>query len=157
MSAPAARLRKEYTPHVDQEGPWSMRAVAVNGGDFGEHVGFFGWLTGIATAGLGAFGLWLANRMLGKAAFQTAINDGFAKLTKELQHERDALREELKVERLRGEGERASLKGEIRNLMQTIESLKSELRRHGVPIPEGSAIGRSPEAGAVIIETREKP
>lgn len=140
------------TAHDAFRGSRAMRAVAVDGAHLGEHVGFFGWIGGIATAALGAVGLWLANRMLGKAAFQTAINDGFAKLTAELRKERDDLRAELHQERVVGAAERASLKGEIRNLMQTIESLKSELRRHGLPIPEGSGIGREPEVGAIIID-----
>lgn len=106
------------------------------------------WTAASAAVGaaLGAFGLWLANRMLGKAAFQSAINDGFKGLTDQLQEERTALRAELEREResaraelnderLAGARERAQLRGEIINLTQTIEGLKRLLRVHGIDIP----------------------
>ena len=121
------------------------------GGVDPSHQSLFAALAAMAGAALGAFGLWLANRMLGKAAFQTAINDGFAKLTKELQEERDGYRIELTRERVSWAAERATLQGEIRNLMQSIESLKNELRRNGIAIPLGSMAGREPEPGATIL------
>ncbi len=93
-------------------------------------------LVGLLSAGLGAFGLWLANRMLGRAAFQTAINDGFAKLTQDLQDERDLLRKELVAERVSRAAKEAELHGAILNLTQTVESLKALLRRNGIPVPE---------------------
>ena len=113
-------------------------------------MGLLAAASAVMGAALGALGLWLANRLLGKAAFQTAINDGFAKLTEQLQEERDGYRRSLDAERLSWAGERATLRGEIRNLMQSIESLKSALRRHGVPIPEGHSV--EPEVGAEILE-----
>lgn len=91
---------------------------------------------GTAGAGIGAFGLWLANRMLGKAAFQTAINSGFKELTDQLQEERQALMAELSAERLANHQERTQLRGEVSQLRQVVESLKNLLRRHGVDIPE---------------------
>lgn len=127
------------------------------GGVDPSHHGVLAALAAIGGAALGAFGLWLANRLLGKAAFQTAINDGFAKLTKELQEERDVYRRELTKERIEWAGERATLQGEIRNLMQSIESLKNELRRHGIAIPQGSVVGREPLGGVTIIERRDPP
>lgn len=96
-------------------------------------------------AALGAFGLWLANRMMGKAAFQTAINQGFQALTDQLQEERTALNRMIMDERIAWEAERAQLRGEIINLTQTVESLKHLLERHGIPIP-GLAPKPAPKA-----------
>jgi hypothetical protein len=61
------------------------------------------------------------------------------------------LREEATRRELAWAGERASLKGDIRNLTQVIESLKNELRRHGIPIPGAPITGAEPDAGATII------
>ena len=136
-----------------------MRALAVAGGapDIGAvHPTALTTLAGFLGAAMGALGLWLANRLLGKAAFQTAINDGFAKLTADLQEERADLRRELDDARLHWAGERASLQGEIRNLNQTIESLKAWFRRNGVPIPEPTIAGGAPDPGAVILDAPKK-
>ena len=99
------------------------------------------WLAGLTTAAVGALGLWLAQRVLGKAAFQTAINDGFAKLMTDLQEERDRLQREITAERqavtaerhavtaerLAWSEERTALKGRIRQLEQQIGSLERML------------------------------
>lgn len=105
------------------------------------------WLTPLlgAIGGICAAALvWLGQRMIGKAAFQTALNDGFAKFTQELQEElqasrteRAALRVTLETERIQTAGERADLRGEIMNLTQVIEGLKGILRLHGIPVPAG--------------------
>ena len=108
----------------------------------------------LAGAVVGGVALWLAQRLLGKAAFQQAINDGFAKLTAQLQDERDLAKRELEQRQLAWEGERASLKGEIRNLTQTMESLKRDLARGGYELPSTSGAGREPEIGATILETK---
>jgi len=131
-----------------------MRALAVPVGVGGVDPAGAGLLTAIAGlcgALLGAVGLWLANRLLGKAAFQTAINDGFSKLTDQLQEERDRYGRALDAERLSWAAERATLRGEIRNLMQSIESLKAALRRAGVAIPGPEPAVLEPEAGATIL------
>lgn len=145
-----------------------MRRLAL-AGDMGSvdptHSSALTAMAGSLGAIIGAFGLWIASRMMGKAAFQTAMNDGFAKLmaaqasvNEELQRTMAADRLALSTERLAWAGERASLKGEIRNLMQALDSLKSELRRHGIAIPEGRFADRAPEAGATIITTpKEQP
>lgn len=96
---------------------------------------WFAPMIGVATAALGAFGLWLAQRMLGKAAFQTAINSGFEKLTDQLQEERAAMREEMTQERVKSAAVEAQLRGEIINLTQVIEGLKNILRENGIPVP----------------------
>lgn len=107
----------------------------VGGMDVSQH-GPLAALVGLVSAGLGAFGLWLANRILGKAAFQTAINDGFSRLTADLQEERNALRTELVNERIERAKKEAELTGAILNLTQTVESLKNLLRRNGIPVPD---------------------
>lgn len=110
-----------------------MRGLAMAGEVAGVDAAQQGLITAMWTfAGVvvGACGLWLANRLLGKAAFQTAINDGFSRLVNELQEERER-------ERVAWAAERAQLRGEIINLTQAVESLKSHLRRSGLAIPEG--------------------
>lgn len=97
-------------------------------------------LTAGGSAIMGAFGLWLANRLMGKAAFQSAIGDGFNKLTDQLQEERAELRRQMNEERIRAAAEHAELRGEIINLTQVVEGLKSILRRHGIPVPKAKAL-----------------
>ena len=115
-----------------------MRGVAVAGGIGGgaEQPGLITVIAGLVGTVMGSVGLWLANRLMGKAAFQTAINAGFAALTQELQEERNALRRELTEARVHWDAERAQLRGEIGNLTATIEGLKELLRRNGIPVPE---------------------
>lgn len=117
------------------------------------------------TAILGGCGLWLANRLMGKAAFQTAINNGFKGLLDELQEDRkrlletlDAERKAFANERLHAAGEAAQLRGDILNLTQVIESLKAQLRLHGIPIPESRK--PSPEqiaAGLIVLDPTPLP
>lgn len=87
---------------------------------------------------------WMANRVVGKAAFQQAINTGFKGLLDSLReehkdcHERlEKLEERYDAAKLRGVSERAQLRGEIINLTQVVLSLARILRHHGIPIPEG--------------------
>lgn len=137
-----------------------MRRLAMADGfglDPGNAKALFGWLGGLATATVGAIGLWLAQRVLGKAAFQTAINDGFSKLTTDLQEERDRLQASMKVEReawaaerVAWSTERNSLQGEIRNLQQKLSSLMSHMQRQGMPMPEDAEV-LPPAAGATIL------
>lgn len=91
------------------------------------------WLAALATgvgAVIGAFGLWLANRLLGKAAFQQAMNAGFQVLMERA----EALHAE---ERRSWHEERLSLRGQILNLTQTIASQNAALRRAGIAgLPE---------------------
>lgn len=117
-----------------------------------------GWLQGLATATVGAVGLFWAQRVLGKAAFQNAINDGFAKLHAveeshrvRLELELGALRTAFDAAKVQWAAERASLQGEIRNLTQANESLRHHLQRNGIRMPEPPS-GSAAEAGATIIE-----
>ena len=83
------------------------------------------------TGVLGVLGVWVANRVLGKAAFQTSINQGFMALLAEVRKEKDELRELVESERIRHDEERSQwrlekdqLHGEIRQLQQTLESMR---------------------------------
>lgn len=111
--------------------------MAADGGDLsGISAGFLA----SGSAVFGAFGLWLANRLMGKAAFQTAINNGFQSLLNELQEERAAMAKQHNEERVRAAAEHAELRGEIINLTQVVEGLKSILRRHGIPVPKAKTL-----------------
>jgi hypothetical protein len=109
-----------------------MQAVAM-ADDAGAAASQVGLIAGAATAIgalIGAFGLWLANRMLGKAAFEGMMTARF----KEIMDQQRALHNE---ERAVWHAAELGLKGEIVNLRQTISSLTSDLRRRGViDIPE---------------------
>lgn len=87
---------------------------------------------------------WLANRVVGKASFQQAINNGFKDLLdtvraehKECQDRLGALEAKYDAAKLRGVSERAQLRGEIINLTQVVLSFARILRHHGIPIPDG--------------------
>ncbi len=104
------------------------------------------WDTGLAKAGgaaLAAILVWLGQRLIGRAAFQSALNDGFAKLATELRAE---LAEERK---LRKEGDIIimSLRGEIANLRQTIESMERAFEK-GLPFVPAK---RPPKIEDIII------
>lgn len=86
--------------------------------------------------------LWLAQRLLGKAAVQQAINAGFVDLMEQNRLElkasreaRDALAEELARERTERAAERAEFVGEINQLKAVIRGLERFLREQGLPIP----------------------
>lgn len=97
--------------------------------------GLWAAIAGVIGAVIGGFSLWLANRLMGKAAFQQAINSGFSDLTRQVREDRDFFRNQLAEERLAWAAERAEFNGKILNLTQSIESLKHLLIRHGIPIP----------------------
>lgn len=105
---------------------------------------------GAITAAIGAVGLWLANRMAGKAAVQAALNQGFEKLYTELHAQLVEERKQRNADRIRYEATTSQLQGEINNLTQALESLKHELRRHNIPIP----LLRSPPpaSGFIVLE-----
>lgn len=92
-------------------------------------IGLAGTLGG---AGVSALVAWAIARRTAKAtdrtadaAFQQAMNDGFAKLTARY----EALNTDL-VERVE------QLTGEVRDLTQHIESLEKILRDEGLPVPQ---------------------
>ena len=98
--------------------------------------------SGLIGALIGAVGLWGANRMMGRAAVQQALNDGFSKLARDLQEERTQLRKDLADERLRAEQERAALHGEITQLRRVVEGLKTLLRRNGIEVPDSGELAQ---------------
>lgn len=122
---------------------WGAYAMAGDvGGVDASQAGFFTAAATAVGAALGACGLWLANRLLGKAAIQAQLNLQFKDFTDQLQEERaemkkawDAERASWRDEKVAWAGERAQLRGEIINLTQSIESLKSLLRRNGIDVP----------------------
>lgn len=119
--------------------------------------GWFAAIGAVVAAALGAAGLWLANRLVGKAAIQAQLNIQFKDFTDQLQEERtemkkawDAERTMWREEKVAWAGERAQLRGEIINLTQAIESLKSYLRRNGLDVPEA----HTPPTDFIILEAK---
>ena len=101
------------------------------------------YLVPLLVAVLTAFVTWFTSRLVGKAAFQQAINDGFKGLVASLQAEHKACHDRLEeMQRLyddakiKGAAERAQLRGEIINLTQVVESMKRFMRDMGIDIPE---------------------
>jgi hypothetical protein len=93
--------------------------------------------------------LFAAQRLVGKAAWQTAITAANKDLIDQLQEERRDMIAERASERVAWAGERAQMRGEIINLTQAFESLKAYLRREGINIPEGAY---HPPAEMTVIE-----
>jgi hypothetical protein len=135
---PVYEFRSTRHDFADQ-GPRRMRALAMadDGGAAASQAGLIAAAATALGAALGAFGLWLANRMLGRAAFEAAMTGRF----KEIMDQQRALHLE---ERNAWNEQRLRFEGEIVNLRQTISSLTSDLRRRGViDIPE-SRYGSDP-------------
>lgn len=121
------------------EGLRPMRGLAM-ADDAGAAASQVGLIAAAATAigaAIGAFGLWLANRMLGKAAFEAMMTSRF----KEIMDQQRALHAE---ERAMWRATELGLRGDIVNLHQTIDSLTSDLRRRGVIDTPESRYGRDP-------------
>lgn len=109
------------------EGLCPMRALAMadDAGSAASQVGLIAAAATAIGAAIGALGLWLANRMIGKAAFEAMMTTRF----KEIMDQQRLLHAE---ERGVWEATKLRLEGQIINLHQTIASLTSELRRRGV-------------------------
>lgn len=96
----------------------------------------------IVAAAFGAVATWLAHRLVGKAAFQQAINDGFSDLLDRVtaqergcREELDAIREQFEAARNAAALRDIQFRGAIANLQQTIQSLVTLLRERGIPLP----------------------
>jgi hypothetical protein len=119
-----------------------VRTSAV--GQPNADAGMIAAISAAVTAALGASGLWLANHLVGKAAVQTALNNGFSGLVKDLQHERIALQQtvsDLKAQLTARDIESADLRGEIRQLHQLLESSGLIVRHSGPDYKDIKAIG----------------
>lgn len=93
------------------------------------------FISGITVSALGACGMWMANRLMGKAAFRNAIDSGFEKLVDQLQQERSELALMLERERQAWTAERTELVAEIGRLRGEVDCLADYLRQHGITIP----------------------
>lgn len=81
-----------------------------------------------------------ASRKTGEAAWQTSINDGFHKLTQDMENTNARLERTVQA-----------LSGEVNNLTQHVESLEAILRRRGLKIPKRPS-PVNPLAGLMVIE-----
>lgn len=123
------------------------------------------YLVPLLVAALTAVVTWFTSRLVGKAAFQQAINDGFKNLLSTLQAQHAACEERLHAleqryneAKVKGAAERAQLRGEIINLTQAMESMKRFMRDMGIDIPEQkhppvvhSTLGAVADDGAIIL------
>lgn len=123
------------------------------------------YLVPLLVAVLTALVTWFTSRLVGKAAFQQAINDGFKNLLATLQAQHAACEERLHAleqryneAKVKGAAERAQLRGEIINLTQAMESMGNLLRAHGIDIPERTrpsivhtTMGAVADEGAIIL------
>lgn len=108
-----------------------------------------------------AFLLFLAQRLVGKAAWQAAVTAANKDMIDQLQEERKdyrieraALLEERAAERLGWAAERSQYRGDLTNLTQAFESLKAYLRREGIQVPE-SAYHHLPDEFVMIEGTKK--
>jgi hypothetical protein len=114
------------------KGLHQMRAVAVadDAGSAASQVGLIAAAATALGAAISAIGLWLANKLIGKAAFETMMTTRFQVMM-------DQQRAFHAEERAAWKDAELRLNGEIVNLRQTVASLTSTLRRQGViDIPE---------------------
>lgn len=112
------------------------------------------WTDGAFALGgatVGGIALWLAQRLVGKAAWQNVINNGFRDLIAAHREEMAGLRKELAGERAARAASEARMRGEIANLTQANESLRRELQRRGVDLPSPPYLATA-EAHEAIIE-----
>jgi hypothetical protein len=86
----------------------------------------------VIAAAFGAAGVWLAQRVMGKAAFQTAINSGFSTLLEQVQADRRELKAELAMQRHECAMELNQLRGELNNSRQIVASLTELLQKAGL-------------------------
>lgn len=110
----------------------------------------------VISAALAGTAVWITQRLVGKAAFQTAINNGFRDLMVAQQDQIKVLRTELEEERKQADHDRmmmardnATLRGQVANLTQTIEGLKRLMRENGWDAPP------APIAPSHLIELRQ--
>lgn len=136
--------------HIPGEGLWAAAGAAITGA--------FAWLTA---------------RRAGKAAQDRAVYDGFKELVDrlrvavtDLERENGELLQTIEVERAEFSRERlehaaevATLRGEINNLTQAMESLKQWFRRQGIPVPENKvpATVENPGQALTVLRLEDPP
>lgn len=91
--------------------------------------------TALASSAVTAFVVWAGQRLIGKAAWQTAITAANRDLIDQLQEERSTLRDEFDTYKVESLADRTRLHNEIYNLTQALQSLHALLRREGVEVP----------------------
>lgn len=121
-----------------------------------ETITFAGGSAGVAF--IGGVGLWLANRVIGKAAFQTMITTGFAELHTqelaariELRSELIAAREELLLARAELGAAKAQMASdrfecakEVAGLRRVIGALRRVMRDAGLTVPADEELLQGP-------------
>ncbi len=93
--------------------------------------GLLNWLNAhveIWIALIGGGALWLGNRLTGKAAMQTAVNEGFQKLLEQINTAHAEERAVWEVEQTR-------LNQNMKELTTAVQALVTTLRDHGIPLP----------------------
>lgn len=116
-----------------------MRVAFAMADGHGEAITAATWFAPVLALGSSmftAFVLWLTQRLVGKAAWETVVKEMNRDLIDQLQEERKEYMAERTVERLAWAAERQMYRGDILNLTQALESLKSYLRREGIHVPE---------------------
>lgn len=102
----------------------------------------WGPLLGAGATAAGGILLWMAQRLLGKAAVQTSLNQGFKELMEQMRtelreacHQRDEFKTLLEREREGREGDRLRFNGEMNQLRNMCESMERLLRGAGIEMP----------------------
>lgn len=102
----------------------------------------WGPLLGAAATAIGAALLWMAQRLLGKAAVQTSLNQGFKELMEQMRtelreacHQRDEFKVLLAREREGREADRLRFNGEMSQLRAMCEGMERLLRNAGIEMP----------------------
>lgn len=129
-------------------------AMADGGhGDTAASAAWFAPVLAFVSAIAAATILFFARRLVGKAAWETAMATANKDLIDQLQEERRDFIQMRNAERIEWASERSQLHGEIINLTQAFESLKSYLRREGINVPETAY---HPFAGVIVIEESDQ-
>lgn len=128
--------------------------MADTGHDPGSSVAGIAALAAFGSAAVTAAAGWLAQRLVGKAAWEQMVANANKDLIASLQAERADLRkefreykeeaeknrlrlyEEFEAYKISTSGERAQLRGEILNMTQAMQGLKNQVRELGGHIPE---------------------
>lgn len=92
-------------------------------------------MVGVASSLVTAVLAWLGNRLVGKAAIQTAVTGAFKEVM-------DQMRQELRIalrERDEARHRQLELEGEIRQLKAINEALERVIVQHQLPLPPSPA------------------